>query len=153
MMPTAEKFHSHLDVCQQCRTQPFDLCQIGYKLLIQCSAEAQSVPGLRQCRTCGRPEQHCTCLEGAEQPPASRNMDSQEDSSIRIDSQEMDQRPSRSRKEVEHAVASLKQLLNVLPACGRGHELTVGAWLALDWVLDPSERMTLAEHIKIATGE
>jgi hypothetical protein len=80
-------------------------------------------------------------------------MDSQEDSSIRIDSQEMDQRPSRSRKEVEHAVASLKQLLNVLPACGRGHELTVGAWLALDWVLDPSERMTLAEHIKIATGE
>ena len=27
------KFHAHLDICEQCRKHPFDLCEVGAKLL------------------------------------------------------------------------------------------------------------------------
>ena len=30
-----EEFHKHLDSCQQCAANPFNLCQIGAKLLTQ----------------------------------------------------------------------------------------------------------------------
>jgi len=30
-----DKFHEHLDKCEQCRNHPFDLCEIGQKLLIE----------------------------------------------------------------------------------------------------------------------
>lgn len=28
-----DKFHAHLDACEQCREHPFDLCLIGASLL------------------------------------------------------------------------------------------------------------------------
>jgi len=28
-----DTFHDHLDTCPQCRTQPFDLCEVGRVLL------------------------------------------------------------------------------------------------------------------------
>jgi hypothetical protein len=33
-LSTADGFHAHLDVCGQCRDNPFALCPIGYELLI-----------------------------------------------------------------------------------------------------------------------
>jgi hypothetical protein len=30
------KFHSHLDICLQCRENPFNLCPVGAKLLTDC---------------------------------------------------------------------------------------------------------------------
>jgi len=32
-----ERFHAHLDVCKRCREQPFNLCDVGEKLLIAAS--------------------------------------------------------------------------------------------------------------------
>lgn len=34
--PAADKFHDHLDACEQCRNKPFDLCPVGAALLIAC---------------------------------------------------------------------------------------------------------------------
>jgi hypothetical protein len=31
----ADRFHGHLDRCERCRTQPFDLCPAGQSLLGQ----------------------------------------------------------------------------------------------------------------------
>lgn len=28
-------FHAHLDVCQQCENNPFDLCPVGSNILFQ----------------------------------------------------------------------------------------------------------------------
>lgn len=33
-----DPFHAHLDVCQQCREHPFDLCTVGDLLLKQVAA-------------------------------------------------------------------------------------------------------------------
>jgi hypothetical protein len=30
----ADNFHAHLDVCEQCREHPFDLCRTGADLLM-----------------------------------------------------------------------------------------------------------------------
>lgn len=32
-----DNFHKHLDVCRQCEKNPFNLCEIGRKLLEQTS--------------------------------------------------------------------------------------------------------------------
>lgn len=29
------KFHCHLDICERCRNNPFNLCEVGAKLLRQ----------------------------------------------------------------------------------------------------------------------
>ncbi len=34
--PLVSAFHAHLDVCQQCRDNPIELCRTGYFLLISC---------------------------------------------------------------------------------------------------------------------
>lgn len=33
-MDPIEKFHAHLDLCEQCREHPFDLCVAGAQLLV-----------------------------------------------------------------------------------------------------------------------
>jgi hypothetical protein len=33
-MEAADRFHAHLDVCEQCEQHPFDLCPVGQKLLM-----------------------------------------------------------------------------------------------------------------------
>ena len=40
VIPEGEKFHAHLDICEQCRENPFDLCDEGAKLLI---SEAEKI--------------------------------------------------------------------------------------------------------------
>lgn len=35
--PEANPFHKHLDVCEQCFNNPFNLCEVGLKLLMQVS--------------------------------------------------------------------------------------------------------------------
>ena len=35
-----DKFHAHLDICSQCRNQPFNLCPIGARLLIDAATTA-----------------------------------------------------------------------------------------------------------------
>jgi len=32
-MDGIDRFHAHLDVCEQCREHPFDLCRVGGRLL------------------------------------------------------------------------------------------------------------------------
>ena len=32
-MTHIDRFHAHLDVCAQCRNNPFSLCKIGARLL------------------------------------------------------------------------------------------------------------------------
>lgn len=32
-MSNVNKFHEHLDVCEQCRENPFDLCKSGLMIL------------------------------------------------------------------------------------------------------------------------
>lgn len=32
-MPDATKFNEHLDICKRCREQPFNLCEVGARLL------------------------------------------------------------------------------------------------------------------------
>ncbi len=36
--PTPNVFHEHLDVCQRCREQPFNLCLIGQLKLAEAAA-------------------------------------------------------------------------------------------------------------------
>lgn len=33
-MTDAEKFYAHLDLCGQCREHPFDLCEVGARLIV-----------------------------------------------------------------------------------------------------------------------
>ncbi len=40
MADPAAKFHAHLDVCKQCRENPFDLCKTGDALLVTCGEKA-----------------------------------------------------------------------------------------------------------------
>lgn len=63
--PAIDAFHAHLDVCRQCRDNPFALCVEGYKLL-----ETAAASGLPQfpivpqekpteddvCNRCGQPQ-------------------------------------------------------------------------------------------------
>lgn len=35
-------FHAHLDVCERCRTRPFDLCEVGRLLLARAGKGASS---------------------------------------------------------------------------------------------------------------
>lgn len=44
-----DDFHAHLDKCQQCREQVFNLCQTGYNLLLQVPRGIEN--GLRQWNT------------------------------------------------------------------------------------------------------
>lgn len=37
-----DNFHSHLDVCRQCEKNPFNLCEIGRKLLEQTANREQT---------------------------------------------------------------------------------------------------------------
>lgn len=39
-MSNAEKFHAHLDACQQCEQRPFELCVVGAKLLKAAAEDA-----------------------------------------------------------------------------------------------------------------
>ncbi len=36
-------FHNHLNICQQCRNNPFDLCPVGAKLLGQAVFEPDTI--------------------------------------------------------------------------------------------------------------
>ena len=40
LLPDLDKFHAHLDECEQCRNRPFDLCQLGYSLLVRAALSA-----------------------------------------------------------------------------------------------------------------
>lgn len=37
------KFHEHLDICEQCEQHPFNLCPIGAELLVQTVNEQDPV--------------------------------------------------------------------------------------------------------------
>ena len=37
--PNIDRFHAHLDVCEQCREHPFELCEIGELLLRRVPAD------------------------------------------------------------------------------------------------------------------
>lgn len=39
-MDPIDRFHQHLDGCQQCERHPFDLCGIGAALLMATATEA-----------------------------------------------------------------------------------------------------------------
>ena len=41
----ADAFHDHLDACEQCRENPFDLCEVGKPLLIACGEPAAPCTG------------------------------------------------------------------------------------------------------------
>lgn len=43
-MDALEEFGKHLDKCEQCRSQPFNLCMVGYELLLL-SADAKPLGG------------------------------------------------------------------------------------------------------------
>ena len=43
-MSAAKAFHDHLDVCQRCRKQPFNLCPIGAARL-QAFGEEDAIEG------------------------------------------------------------------------------------------------------------
>jgi hypothetical protein len=45
----ADKFHTHLDVCEQCEQHPFNLCAIGHELLV--------AVGKAMCPRCGHVHQ------------------------------------------------------------------------------------------------
>lgn len=39
-MSVSDEFHAHLDVCTQCEKNPFDLCEIGARLLREAGEKA-----------------------------------------------------------------------------------------------------------------
>jgi len=39
-MSVSDKFHAHLDECEQCEKHPFDLCEKGARLLREAGEEA-----------------------------------------------------------------------------------------------------------------
>lgn len=43
-MDRIERFHKHLDECQQCREQPFNLCSLGADLLTRCVCQEDLNP-------------------------------------------------------------------------------------------------------------
>lgn len=51
MSETADAFHDHLDICQQCREHPFQLCSVGTDIL-RSAATACPVCGLVGCDSC-----------------------------------------------------------------------------------------------------
>jgi len=61
-IPEIDKFHNHLDVCKQCRDNPFGLCTVGASLLQQAGSAADAslaaiiTPQPDTCRCCGREE-------------------------------------------------------------------------------------------------
>ena len=42
MRMPGDLFHAHLDLCQQCREHPFDLCVIGANLLYAEATETET---------------------------------------------------------------------------------------------------------------
>lgn len=46
-MDDANIFHDHLDVCRQCREQPFNLCPIGEKALKAAIDELDGLDALK----------------------------------------------------------------------------------------------------------
>lgn len=42
---TADRFHAHLDVCQQCREHPFQLCAYGMVLINVAATEIAQAGG------------------------------------------------------------------------------------------------------------
>lgn len=51
-MDPIEKFHAHLDLCEQCREHPFDLCIAGAQLLV--ATAGPSKPFSMSATTTGR---------------------------------------------------------------------------------------------------
>lgn len=45
-MDPIEKFHAHLDLCEQCREHPFDLCEAGGRLLVAAGESAAKTLGV-----------------------------------------------------------------------------------------------------------
>lgn len=45
--PLEECFHKHLDECERCRTQPFNLCEVG-ACLIKLQAEFTNLGNVRR---------------------------------------------------------------------------------------------------------
>ena len=39
----SDKFHAHLDICEQCREHPFDLCREGSRLLEEAASDSVTV--------------------------------------------------------------------------------------------------------------
>lgn len=42
-MDAIDIFHSHLNICDQCREHPFDLCTVGGPLLVKAAGTAKVV--------------------------------------------------------------------------------------------------------------
>lgn len=38
---TPDDFHAHLDGCSRCRNNPFNLCAVGTKLLMECTTSRE----------------------------------------------------------------------------------------------------------------
>ena len=53
MTAAAESFHQHLDNCDQCRRQPFDLCPDGDRLLMASLARTDLIERIHQAFTAG----------------------------------------------------------------------------------------------------
>jgi hypothetical protein len=43
-----DRFHAHLDVCEQCRNHPFNLCPLGDRLLHSAAQEAAGDNSIRE---------------------------------------------------------------------------------------------------------
>ena len=39
MLSLHEKFNAHLDVCEQCREHPWQLCEVGHKLIVEACSQ------------------------------------------------------------------------------------------------------------------
>lgn len=46
MMDPEEKFYAHLDLCEQCREHPFELCAVGDRLIVAAGNAAAASLGL-----------------------------------------------------------------------------------------------------------
>jgi hypothetical protein len=44
VLPAMANFHAHLDVCKQCRDNPFGLCKVGEPLLLA-TADEEAIDG------------------------------------------------------------------------------------------------------------
>ena len=45
MADGVDRFHAHLDACEQCREHPFDLCATGSELIQVAAREAAQATG------------------------------------------------------------------------------------------------------------
>lgn len=70
-MTPANPFHAHLDTCAVCRSQPFNLCAEGVRLLVA-AVIVQPITRYKckqRCVTTGQPAP-ATCKHGCEQEVA-----------------------------------------------------------------------------------